>query len=158
MREPSTQALEAARALLLRELPAPAERSDLAHVAQRVMLQLGKVMVQWIGAAGFAALLRRSLHEAGIGHPLLQTLRLDAGQIVHAAAAPSPPDAAAEREALVAFLATFIGLLGRVAGDAMALSLTEQAFAGAQEASVKSLAASPSAPIADSNHDVHKGD
>ena len=158
MGQPSTEALEVARALLLRDLPATAELSDLAHRAQRVTLQLGKVMVQWIGAAGFAALLRRSLHEAGIGYPPLQTLRLDAGQVVHVAASPSASDATAEQEALVAFLATFIGLLGRVVGDAMALSLAEQAFAGAQEAHMKSLSASPSYPSADPNHDVHKGD
>ena len=103
---------------------APGQAAAAHAACERVYGELSR----WVGSTGSRALFTRSLAEAGAEHPALATIgmrdRPDAG-LGGVSEGIQTHGAEATAAALEALLSTLLGLLGRLIGDDMVVTLVE---------------------------------
>jgi len=130
MTQVSAAATEAARQLWAHEELDAGAPEEMAAAAEQGCARLRAGLTRWIGSDGYRALVDRALEQARAGHPALTGLQCQAGDVQGVAAAVGAHGAAEVREGIFALVALLIDLLSRVIGEAMAVRLVEQAWAG----------------------------
>lgn len=105
--------------------------SDRVSGAERAFERLNAHLEKTIGATGFRMLLRRAVERSRSEHPFLASLppltdsEWPVGDLAQGAHSENPEEV---EEALVVLLTTFISLLGRFVGDALATRMVEQSW------------------------------
>lgn len=122
----SDQASASAQVLWLRfaDRNEPLDRQHVLAAADRLLSALDLDLRRWIGAEGYAALLRRATVIAAMQHPALRHVP---DLVVESSPAGNgrvhPPAEIAE--GMVALVATLMELLGRIIGRELAARLVE---------------------------------
>ena len=102
--------------------------------ADRVSAALGAELVRWIGRDGYHSLLVRALEEVRPEHRWLVTLSPKSdlpARVADGAAGRAPREVA---EGMIALIAMVVHVLGRIAGEEIALRLVEQSWFAAAPA------------------------
>jgi hypothetical protein len=142
VRAPAPEGRLLGRRLLERELDGAGERAAgagpaaLAAAAERALQKLGRPLGRLVGAEGYLALVRRALHLARSGHPLLRDVRLrdapdgahPAGTLMGLPAAVRDAGPALAGDALAAVLAHVIGLLVTFIGSDLTTRTLREAW------------------------------
>ena len=133
MTGPPQGATKAAARVLARARAEDSEGAGYSATVGTICEELSAGLSRWIGAEGYRALRGRALDEVRPAHPALDRLSFDGTDVAEIAVAVETHGAAPVALALEAFIASLIGLLGRIIGDEMAANLIESAGVGAQK-------------------------
>lgn len=106
----------------------------IAAAAEQLCARLRQELGRWIGRDGFHGLLQRALDQARPAYPWLVDLRCEDGSLEDIAPAVRGRGAADGAAGMVTVIAALVQILGRIAGDEMALRLVEHAWAAGASA------------------------
>lgn len=129
--------LELARVVVAAEAGGASSSKEVAAAARRICDKLTEHLARLVGRGGMGTLLARSLTLTRATFPWVTSVGSAAdspGEVLQACLERQDADAA--REALTAFVALFIGLLGRLIGDSLVARLLQElwpALPGARE-------------------------
>ncbi len=129
-------AQQLARRVIERERPDSDQQIDRASAAALAADEMYAALSRWVGAEGCHALFARARRDAENRHPPLARLSLQPhrspyiGGLADSVEAHGP---AATAEAIEAFLAGMIDLLGRLIGLDMATNLIERSLSASVE-------------------------
>jgi hypothetical protein len=125
--EPTDDALAFARRLLDRERAGDESDLALAHALERSCVLITAGMSRWFGVYGSRALVLRALATAQRRHPALAGVHVSANHCLEGVSASTREHGSAPvAEGIVFTIAGLAGLLGRLIGNDIAISLLEQ--------------------------------
>lgn len=125
--EPSDPAVAFARRLLERERAGDGSDAGLAGALDRSCSLITVGLSRWFGLYGTRALVTRALATARKQHPSLAGVGVsDSDCLDGVRASAQAHGSAAVAEGIVSTIAGLVGLLGRLIGDDLAISLLEQ--------------------------------
>ena len=117
---------DAARRLWARASGGSSTPQHVASAAERLFTQSRAGLGRWIGAEGYRTLHDRALGMARTEHPALHGLSCLGGDQAAIAAAVRANGAAQMADAMVAWVAAMMDVLGRIIGQETAVRLVEQ--------------------------------
>jgi hypothetical protein len=134
MTQRSAAATEVARGFWVRDAVNVSAPEEVTAEAERICAQLQTGLVRWVGSAGYRTLVDRALELVRPEHPALGKMSCNGNDGEEIAAAVRVHGSAELTAGIVAFVATLIGLLGRIVGEEMAVELVKQAVAASPRA------------------------
>ena len=123
---PSAATTDAARRLWAHVSAESRTPEDVATAAERLFVQSREGLGRWIGAEGYRTLHDRALGMARLEHPGLHGLSCLGGDHAAIAAAVRANGTAQMADAMVAWVAAMMHVLGRIIGHETAVRLVEQ--------------------------------
>jgi len=124
----SAAAIEAAHRIWAESAHGADTPAETLAAAERVWADHATGLARWIGRAGYHSLVNRAIEQARPAHPWLASLRFEEGRL-HGLTAAAPGHTAAETaNGMIALIAMVVHVLGRIAGEDLAIRLVEQTW------------------------------